>query len=84
MKLSQILTNNDSGQNQVYLISEMTSFQLKCLMDVTNPGSDFNEIVVEDTKKLVYQDKYTRYSNPYFVSFTDIFSIRLDIKEIES
>lgn len=54
MKLSQILTNNDSGQNQVYLISEMTSFQLKCLMDVTNPGSDFNEIVVQDTKKLVY------------------------------
>jgi hypothetical protein len=51
---------------------------------VTNPGSDFNEMVAQDTLKVIYQDKYTRYSNPYFVSFTDIFSIRIDVKDVQT
>ena len=57
---------------------------MKCLLDVTNSDSDFNEMVTQDASNLLYQDKYTRYSNPYFVSFTDLFSIRLDIKEVPS
>jgi hypothetical protein len=48
-----------------------------------NTDSDFNEMVTQDTSTVVYQDKYTRYSNPYFVSFTDLFSIRLDVKDVQ-
>jgi len=48
-----------------------------------NTDSDFNEMVTQDTSTVVYQDKYTRYSNPYFVSFTDLFSIRLDVNDVQ-
>jgi len=64
-------------------MSDLSYFQMKCLLDIMNTDSDFNEMVTQDTSTVVYQDKYTRYSNPYFVSFTDLFSIRLDVNDVQ-
>lgn len=41
-------------------------------------------MVAQDISTLSIQDKYTRYSNTYFVAFTDLFSVRLDIKQVSS
>jgi hypothetical protein len=84
LNLSQILTDDQSDKYQVLLLTELTYIDLKCLLDVTNSGSEFNEMVAQDISTLCFQDKYTRYCNTYFVSYTDLFSVRLDIKEVSS
>ena len=45
--LSQVLLNQ-TDKNDVILVSELTYLQLKSLLDVTNAGSEFNEMVAQD------------------------------------